>query len=687
MKKLKLGPKIIIASLLILAVVVTAIGAFSFYTYKNDLISEYAVRAISIAELTASSLDSKLVERYGQTGQEDSEYQGLVDQLTDIKARTEAYYLYIIVDTGTEFRYIAEGISPGQTGITWLNDTDGYENYGPEPQNVLNSGIAQASGVYPTEEYGDLISAFAPIKDSAGNTFAVIGMDLSPAEINAAVRNYLVVLIIVLVASMGLTYVILHLMIRAIVTKPVKMLKDASLQLMEGNTNLNVAIKSQDELGELAFAFGAVVNAINGLTGDIFKLLDSINKGDYDNRANIDAYSGEYRKLLDGVNKTVDSFVRVLNQMPSPVYSIDKEYTIRFINEPGAKFLRSTKSELTGMKCYDAFNSSDCRTEKCACHVAMQNKCNAEHEAHAQPTPDLDFDIRYNAAPILLENEVIGAFEVVTDLTDIKKAKVIAEEQAETLEQLMFKVNAAAEQVASGTASLASGSQTISQGATEQAGAIEELSDSLATIAGQIRDNAARTDRARELALEARTYSAEGNEYVRRLQDAMQDINQSSENISKIIKTIDEIAFQTNILALNAAVEAARAGVNGKSFGVVAQEVRNLAVKSAKAAQDTALMIKDSINKVKVGSGLASTTAESFGRILSGSEKSAQFIDEISAATNEQATGIAQINIGIEQLSEVVQSNSATAEQAAAASQELSSQAEMLSSLVEQYKA
>ena len=98
-------------------------------------------------------------------------------------------------------------------------------------------------------------------------------------------------------------------------------------------------------------------------------------------------------------------------------------------------------------------------------------------------------------------------------------------------------------------------------------------------------------------------------------------------------------------------------------------------------------MIKDSIKKIKVGSELASTTAESFSRILSSSEKSSQFIDEIAVATNEQATGIAQINIGISQLSDVVQSNSATAEQAAAASQQLSSQAEMLSSLVEQYKA
>lgn len=241
-------------------------------------------------------------------------------------------------------------------------------------------------------------------------------------------------------------------------------------------------------------------------------------------------------------------------------------------------------------------------------------------------------------------------------------------------------------QVTIGAEQVATASQALAQGSTEQASALQQVTASMDEIAERTKANASEATEANELVHSVKDMAVSGNGQMKSMINAMNDINESSETISKIIKVIDDIAFQTNILALNAAVEAARAGVHGKGFAVVAEEVRNLAAKSASAASETAEMIEDSIRKVNNGTKLAEETAQSLDEIVGSIDKIVELISNIAVASNDQATAVSQIDQAIGQVSTVVQTNSATSEQCAAASEELSNQAATLRNLMANYK-
>ncbi len=255
-----------------------------------------------------------------------------------------------------------------------------------------------------------------------------------------------------------------------------------------------------------------------------------------------------------------------------------------------------------------------------------------------------------------------------------------------TLNETLMKINVAAEQVSSGSDQVSAGAQALAQGATEQASSVEELAATIQVVHGQIKANADHAMEANNQTNAAGNKMNVANDKMDELVKAMEEIKQCSGQISEIIKTIEDIAFQTNILSLNAAIEAARAGAAGKGFAVVADEVRNLAAKSAEAANNTNVLIENTVRAIDDGNSLVDEVANMMQAVSEASALVSKLNGEISDGSAEAADSIAQINIGVDQISDVVQTNSATAEQSAAASEELSGQAMMLKELIAQFR-
>jgi|GEM_PF-405068 len=269
---------------------------------------------------------------------------------------------------------------------------------------------------------------------------------------------------------------------------------------------------------------------------------------------------------------------------------------------------------------------------------------------------------------------------------EFKKLQEATNHSIEALNELLTQVAVTVDEVTRGAMQVSDASTALSQGATEQAASLEEITSSMSQIGSQTKTNAENANQANLLTFEAKEAAEKGNREMLQLNSAMEEITESSRNISKIIKVIDEIAFQTNLLALNAAVEAARAGRHGKGFAVVAEEVRNLAARSATAAKETSELIENSIKAVENGSMIAVRTGESLEEIKNSSVKVADIVGEIATSSNEQALAISQINEGLSQIDKVTQTNTASAEESASAAEELSGQAAQLKSMIARFK-
>lgn len=276
-----------------------------------------------------------------------------------------------------------------------------------------------------------------------------------------------------------------------------------------------------------------------------------------------------------------------------------------------------------------------------------------------------------------LENEYAGEF---------KRIKSALDEISHSLNNAMGQLRAASRDVAAGAEQVSAGATTLSQGSTEQAAEVETLAEHINAVSDSVHKIAMGAQKASAISEGVKTGILSSNDKMQNMTLVIQRISDKSTEIHKIVKTIEDIAFQTNILALNAAVEAARAGSAGKGFAVVADEVRALAGKSSAAAQETTILLQQTVDAMDEGVHAAQDTADSMLKVVSQADEMNNLIDGIANYTRQQEADTAEITRGIDQISTVVQTNVATAEQSASASEELSGQAIKLRELVARFR-
>jgi methyl-accepting chemotaxis protein len=492
--------------------------------------------------------------------------------------------------------------------------------------------------------------------------------------------------------------------------------------ISKGNIPAKITDSYNGDFNTIKNNLNQCINAVNSLAADASMLAKAAVDGKLATRADASQHQGDFRKIVQGVNETLDAVIGPLNVAARYVNDISKGNIPAKITDSYNGDFNTIKNNLN--QCIDAVNGLVADANMLA-KAAVDGKLATRADASkhhgdfrkiVQGVDDtLDAVINpLNVAATYVDriskgdippkitdhyngdfnaiksnlNVLIEAMEKVTKVSqDIAGGDLMVEVRQRSekdelmkalalmvkrLSDVVVDVKGSADNVSTGAQQMSASSEQLSQGATEQASSIQEVSSSMEQMSSNIKQNADNATQTEKIALKAAADAKEGGEAVSQTVDAMKQI-------ASKISIIEEIARQTNLLALNAAIEAARAGEHGKGFAVVASEVRKLAERSQKAAGEITQLSGTSVE-------VAEKAGKLLARILPDVQKTSELVQEITAASREQDSGSGQINKALQQLDQVIQANASSSEEMSATSDELARQAVQMQNAIAFFK-
>ncbi|AWI76710.1 chemotaxis protein [Parazoarcus communis] len=486
-------------------------------------------------------------------------------------------------------------------------------------------------------------------------------------------------LMIVLAVVAALLAAALAMLIARSITRPVGLAVSAAKKMSVGDFSFELQSDAKDEVGEVLRAVASVQTSVKTMVDDASMLSAAAVAGKLSTRADADKHPGDFRKIVDGVNQTLDAVIGPLNVTAKYVDEISKGIIPPTITEKYNGDFDLIKTNLNNM-------------------VKMMGELLAQTDIIIQAAAAGELDKRANASLFVggwnqLVSGVNQTLEnVVGPINDVRRVMAAMEQGDMTqsitsnyrgdfdalkqainntisrLAETINQINTAADALNNAAAQVSATAQSLSQSSSEQAASVEESSASIEQMTASINQNSENAKVTDGMAAKSSTEAVEGGEAVKNTVTAMKDI-------AGKIGIIDDIAYQTNLLALNAAIEAARAGEHGKGFAVVAAEVRKLAERSQVAAQEIGKLAGNSVN-------LAERAGELLDEMVPSIRKTSDLVQEIASASQEQSAGVVQINSAMNQLNKATQQNASASEELAATAEELGGQAGQLQEIM-----
>jgi methyl-accepting chemotaxis protein len=464
-------------------------------------------------------------------------------------------------------------------------------------------------------------------------------------------------------------------------------------QISRGRIPERITVEYAGDFEELRQSLNRCIDAVRRLVEDAGMLAGAGREGRLAARADVSRHEGEFRAIVDSVNRTLDAVTAPLAATAGYLERIARGDVPEEIHEAFEGDFQAIRRSLE--ICVAAIHllvTDASRLVEAAVVGRLDVRAEADrHQGDFQKivvgvneTLDAMLAPVQEASQVLerLSRRDLRARMAGSYLGDHARMKESLNTMGEALHGVLSQVASSVEQVSSAATQIASSSQAVASGASQQASSLEETTHALESVLSMTRRASESAQQANQLAQAARGAATAGVAAVQQMHEAMGKIKASAESTSQIIRDINDIAFQTNLLALNAAVEAARAGEAGRGFAVVAEEVRSLALRAKEAASRTEGLIRQSVQQAGQGEATSRQVSARLGEIVEGVGRVSAIVSEIAAAAREQTSGIDQMSRAVGEMDKVTQQNAASAEESSSSASELSGQAEELAAMV-----
>ena len=673
---------LILCAMSVLAISLSTIGLVGIKFSNSSLQTVYIDRLVPTSQLTqikTMQLDSRLKVANSVIFPDEAEKNivAINENMTEIKKLWESY--------------MATYLTPEETILAnkFAEDRKTYREQALLPALALiKSGDRAGLEKLIIEKIRPLYETLS--KDI--NDLVQLQLDVSQHEYEDAQKLYdsiFVCSIIMLVLGLSACFFIDLKLIRRI-TNALDNAKNVMTAIAKGDLSSRIVIESNDEISELLLVMQTMQSNLKTIVTDIENVVSAAVKGNFNTKIDIQGKSGfgkDISSLLNQLSDTVDTAfkdtIRVAGALANGDLNqrVTKDYKGLF--GLTAKGVNDTVDSLTKI-----VNEIQTMVDAAAIQGEFSYKMNLNDKAGYTKTIAESLNKLSNVTDEGLHDvlRVANALadgdltqKITKDYSGIfGQVKAGVNNTAESLASLLLEIKETTNMIAAVSTEIASGNNDLAHRTEQQAAALEETAASMQQLTSTVSHNSENAKQANSLAVGATEAANRGVSVVRDVVSTMDNINESSLRIVDIISVIDDIAFQTNILALNAAVEAARAGEQGSGFAVVAIEVRNLAQRSANAAGEIKRLISDSVDRVSGGSKQVAEAGQTMQEIVTSIEGVNKIISEISSASAEQSAGIAQVGAAITSMDDVTQQNAALVEEVAATAESLETQTQHL---------